>query len=114
MVEPANLADFFTIFVASAMVIMLGALYALLFAFSRLKRMPRLMPAAYIAYGALSICVLLLARATHLFNSPVWAGIVVLMLAGYLLARHAIWRLCTATHPAGTECDDAGTRVHNR
>lgn len=108
MIEPANLADFFTIFFTSAMVILLGALYALLFAYSRLKQMPRLMPAAYIAYGGLFISALVLARATHLFNSPWWATLVVLMLAGYLLAPHAIWHLCAATHPARTECEDAG------
>jgi uncharacterized membrane protein len=108
MIEPANPADFFTIFFTSAMVIVLGALYALLFAFSRVKGMPRLMPAAYIAYGGLFISGLLLARATHLFNNPWWATAVVLMLAGYLLAPHAIWHLCAATHPAGTDCGDAG------
>ena len=108
MIEPANLADFFTIFFTSAMVIVLGALYALLFAYSRLKRMHRLMPFAYIAYGGLFISALVLARATHLFNNPWWATMVALMLAGYLLAPHAIWHLCTGTHPAGTECEDAG------
>lgn len=110
MLEPANLADFFTVFFTSAMVIVLGAVYALLFAYSRLKRIPRLMPAAYLAYGGLFISALVLARATHLFNSPWWAAIVVLMLAGYLLAPHAIWHLCTGTHPAETECEDAGVK----
>ena len=107
MIEPANLADFFAIFFTSAMVILLGALYALLFAFSRLKRMPRLMPAAYIAYGGLFISALVLARATHLFNSLLWTSMVVLMLAGYLLAPHAIWHLCRGKHPAGPEREDA-------
>lgn len=110
MLEPANSADFLTVFFTAAMVILLGALYALLFAYSRLKRIPRLMPAAYLAYGGLFICALVLARATHLFNSPWWATIVVLMLAGYLLAPHAIWLLCTGTHPAETECEDAGVK----
>jgi hypothetical protein len=110
MIEPANLADFFTIFFTSAMVILLGAIYALLFAFSRLRRMPRLMPAAYIAYGGLFISTLVLARPTHLLNSPVWAAVVVLMLAGYLLAPHAIWHLCTATHPAATDRGDADAK----
>ena len=107
MTEPANPADFLTVFFTAAMVILLGALYALLFAYSRLRRMPRLMPAAYAAYGGLFICALVLARATHLFNSPWWAAIVVLMLAGYLFAPHAIWHLCTGTHSAGTECGNA-------
>jgi hypothetical protein len=91
------------------MVILLGALYALLFAFARLKRMPRLMPAAYIAYAGLLVSAAVLAQATHLFNSPGWTAIIVLMLAGYLLAPHAIWHLCAATHPAETECRNADT-----
>ncbi len=107
MTEPANPADFLTVFFTAAMVIVLGALYALLFACSRLKRIPRLMQAAYLAYGGLFICALVLARATHLFNSPWWATIVVLMLAGYLLAPHAIWHLCTGTHSAETGCESA-------
>ena len=110
MIEPANPADFFTVFFTAAMVIVFGALYALLFACSRLKRIPRLMPLAYIAYGGLFVSALVLARATHLFNSPWWAAIVVLMLAGYLLAPHAIWRLCTGTHPAETEREAAGVK----
>ncbi len=108
MIEPANPADFFTVFFTAAMVIVFGALYALLFACSRLKRIPRLMPLAYIAYGGLFVSALVLARATHLFNSPWWAAIVVLMLDGYLLAPHAIWHLCTGTHPAETECEATG------
>ena len=110
MMEPANPADFLTVFFTAAMVVLLGALYALLFAYSRLRRMPRLMPAAYVAYGGLFISALVLARATHLFNSPWWATIVVLMLAGYLLAPHAIWHLCTGTRAAETECEDANAK----
>ena len=110
MIEPVILADFFTVFFTSAMVILLGAIYALLFAFSRLKRMPRLMPAAYAAYSGLFISAVVLARATHLFNNPWWATMVVLMLAGYLLAPHAIWHLCTGTHAAAAECGDAGAK----
>lgn len=106
MIEPANLADFFTIFFTSAMVILLGALYAILFAYSRLRGMRRLMPLAYIAYGGLFICALVLARAIHLFNDPWWASMLVLMLAGYLLAPHTIWHLCAATHAAGIERHD--------
>ena len=110
MIEPANPADFFTVFLTAAMVILLGALYALLFACSRLKRIPSLMPAAYLAYGGLFISAMVLARATHLFNSAWWAAIVVLMLAGYLLAPHAIWHLCKGTHSAETGCGNAGVK----
>lgn len=98
MIEPASLGNFFTIFFTSAMVIMLGALYALLFAFSRLRGDTRLMPLAYLSYVGLSISTLFLADAANLLNHPFWIVIVSFMLVGYLLAPHAIWRLCVGTH----------------
>lgn len=103
MVEPASLANFFTIFFASAMVIVLGALYALLFAYARIKAMPRLMPLAYLAYLGLFVATLVLARAVNLLAQPMWVLIVVLMLLGYLIAPHGIWHLCVATHAQGNE-----------
>ena len=100
MIEPASLANFFTIFFSSAMVIMLGALYALLFAYSRIRNSPRLMPLAYIAYAGLFVSTLFLADAANLLKRPLWQAVVFLMLAGYLLAPHAIWHLCVGTHAA--------------
>lgn len=108
MVEPASLANFFTIFFTSAMVIMLGALYALLFAYSRVKDHPRLMPLAYLAYAGLFASVQILAEAANLNKHPLWATVVLLMLTGYLFAPHAIWHLCVGTH-AG-EREDAETQ----
>jgi hypothetical protein len=98
MIEPVALANFFTVFFSAAMVIMTGAMYALLFAYSRVKGMPRLMPAAYLAYAGLAVSVLVLARAANLFNDRFWTVIVGLMLLGYLIAPHAIWHLCVGTH----------------
>lgn len=98
MIEPASLGNFFTIFFTSAMVIMLGALYALLFAFSRLKGDKRLMPLAYLSYAGLLISTLFLADAANLLKHPFWTVIVAFMLVGYLLAPHAIWHLCVGTH----------------
>jgi len=98
MIEPASLGNFFTIFFTSAMVILLGALYALLFAYSRVNRFPRLMPLAYGAYVGLFVCVWVLADAANLLKHPLWASIVVFMLSGYLFAPHAIWHLCVGTH----------------
>lgn len=100
MLEPAALSNFFTIFFTSAMTIMLGALYALLFAYSRVGRRPRLMPLAYLAYAGLFVSALVLAQATNLLGHPVWTLLVVLMLVGYLLAPHGIWHLCVGTHNA--------------
>ena len=98
MIEPASLANFFTIFFSSAMVIMLGALYALLFAYSRIKAVPFLMPLAYLSYAGLFAFTLMLANAANLLAYPLWATVVVFMLVGYLLAPHAIWHLCVGTH----------------
>ncbi len=98
MIEPASLGNFFTIFFTSAMVIMLGALYALLFAFSRLKGDSRLMPLAYLSYVGLFISTFFLADAANLLKHPFWTVIVAFMLLGYLFAPHAIWHLCVGTH----------------
>ncbi len=98
MIEPVKMADFFVTFFSAASVIIFGALYALLFAYSRIKKETRLMPLAYAAYAVLCISVIVLANVANLFKQPVWASIVVFMLAGYLFAPHAIWHLCVGTH----------------
>jgi hypothetical protein len=98
MIEPVALKDFFLTFFSAAMVIMTGGLYALLFAYSRIKSRPRLMPLAYASYLALFVSVLVLANVANLLNHGFWIGIVLLMLIGYLLAPHAIWHLCVGTH----------------
>jgi len=105
MVEPAELANFFTIFFSSAMVILLGALYALLFAYSRIRSMPRLMPLAYLSYAGLSVFTLMLANAANLLSHPLWTAVVGCMLLGYLLAPHGIWHLCVGTHVADEDKD---------
>lgn len=98
MLEPVKLADFFTVFFSAASVILFGASYALMFAWSRVRNRPRLMPLAYAAYVGLFISVIVLAFAANLFNNTFWTVIVMLMLVGYLVAPHAIWYLCVGTH----------------
>jgi hypothetical protein len=110
MIEPVEMANFFTVFFSAAMVIMTGALYALLFAFSRVKGLPRLMPMAYIAYLGLFASVMTLANAANLFHSSFWTAIVGLMLLGYLIAPHAIWHLCVGTHAEEHAEDDGEAR----
>jgi hypothetical protein len=105
MIEPVALANFFTVFFSAAMVIMTGALYALLFAYSRIKGAPRLMSLAYLAYLGLFASVMTLADAANLFHNTFWSVIVGLMLFGYLAAPHAIWHLCVGTHAHETEAD---------
>jgi hypothetical protein len=103
MVEPVLLANFFVVFLSAAMVIMTGALYALLFAYSRVKGLPRLMPFAYLSYLGLTISVFVLANVANLLHHPFWIAIVGLMLLGYLVAPHAIWKLCIGTHASEHE-----------
>jgi len=98
MIQPVDLADFFTVFFSAALVILFGALYALLFAYARVKSVPRLMQAAYAAYAGLFVSVLVLGDAANLFHTAFWTFIVMLMLVGYLVAPHAIWHLCVGTH----------------
>ncbi|MBI5331051.1 MAG: hypothetical protein HZB71_10610 [Betaproteobacteria bacterium] len=107
MLEPVKLANFFTVFFSAASVILFGATYALLFAWSRIRNRPRLMPLAYAAYLGLLVSVIVLAFAANLFNNTFWSAIVLLMLFGYLLAPHAIWHLCVGTH--AQEPGDAAT-----
>ena len=107
MLEPVKLADFFLVFFSAASVILFGAAYALLFAWSRLKARPRLMPLALAAGLGLVVAVLELAVAANLFNNGFWISIVILMLVGYLAAPHAIWHLCVGTHD-DAEADESG------
>ena len=98
MIEPVALENFFLTFFSAAMVILTGALYALVFAYARVKRRPRLMLLAYAAYLGLATSVLVLATVANLFATGFWTFVVALMLVGYLLAPHAIWHLCVGTH----------------
>jgi len=103
MIEPVKMADFFITFFSAASVIIFGALYALLFAYSRMKNVPRIMLLAYAAYAALFVSVMVLANVANLFGSPFWQFIVFLMLVGYLLAPRFIFQLCVATHEEASD-----------
>jgi FlaA1/EpsC-like NDP-sugar epimerase len=107
MIEPVKLADFFITFFSAASVIIFGALYALLFAYSRMKNVPRMMPLAYAAYAVLFVSVMVLANVANLFGSLFWQFIVFLMLVGYLLAPRFIFKLCVATHESVSHDDPA-------
>lgn len=98
MLEPVALKDFFITFFSSALVILAGASYALLYAWSHLsqKRTYRLL--AYLAYAVLVIAVVVLSRAANF--SGYWLLISVAMLVGYFFAPIGIWHLCIKTHPS--------------
>lgn len=107
MIEPVKLADFFAIFFSAAAIILFGALYALLFAYSKTRNIPRLMPLAHTAYAALFASVIVLGSATNLFGSIFWTSLVILMLAGYFAAPHAVLHMCLHTHAAMPRDDQA-------
>lgn len=96
MIDPVHLEDFFIAFFSAAMVILMGAAYALCFAFGKLQQRTILTVCAYVSYGILAVCVYFLSDALNL--NGYWQILVWIMLAGYLLAPHGIWHLCRGTH----------------
>ncbi|MCB1866034.1 MAG: hypothetical protein KDG50_11425 [Chromatiales bacterium] len=110
MIEPVALENFVITFFASAMVIVMGALYALLFAYARVHRVPRLMPFAYLSYAGLVGAVAVIGWTMHL--SGFWAAVVSVMLIGYLLAPHGIWHLCEGTHRHAADGNDDAEHEH--
>lgn len=96
MLEPVALKDFFITFFSSALIIMAGASYALLFAWSKINGSFRLRLAAWAAYVVLLLAVVTLSRAANF--SGYWLLISVLMVLGYFFAPIGIWHLCAQTH----------------
>jgi hypothetical protein len=81
---------------AGAMVVLAGALYAAVFAIGKLAGNSSLVRLSYLFYGVLVVSVLVLARTLEF--SGLWNLLAVTLLAGYLIAPHAIWKLCVGTH----------------
>ena len=98
MIQPVAMEDFFITFFSAALVVLCGALYALLFALSRVYAVRWLMPLAYVCYAVLAVSVWVLARAANF--SGAWQGLALAMVLGYLVAPHGIWHLCVASHGA--------------
>ncbi len=96
--EPVAAGQIMQAVIAGAVVILTGALYALLFALGRLHGSRPLLALAFAAYGALAGAVFVLAAALHL--TGYWTWLVAVMLLGYLIAPWGIWYLCTGTHRA--------------
>ena len=98
MIEPVALKDFFITFFSAALVIMAGASYALLFAWSKVNKTPLIKIAAYFSYLLLIVAVVLLTRAANF--SGYWLTLSVVMVIGYFFAPIGIWHLCVKTHAA--------------
>ncbi|POZ50590.1 hypothetical protein [Methylovulum psychrotolerans] len=96
MIEPVALKDFFITFFVSALMIMAGAAYALLFAWSKANPNNRIKLAAYSAYLILAASVAELTYTAHF--SGYWLVISAAMLVGYFFAPIGIWHLCVKTH----------------
>ena len=96
MIEPIALQDFFISFFVSALIILSGACYALLYAWSKTSGRLRLRWMAYLAYLVLLISVVILSLVAHF--SGYWLWLSVAMVIGYFMAPIAIWQLCIKTH----------------
>ena len=96
MLEPVALKDFFITFFSSALIIMAGASYALLFAWSKAKPRLSITISAYLSYAVLLVSVYQLTLAANL--DGYWRIISYLMVIGYFFAPIAIWHLCKQTH----------------
>ena len=107
MIDPVDLDKFFIAFFSAAMIILMGACYALFFTLHKLFKKRVYFPLAYVCYGLLTVSVALLSDALHLNNY--WQIVVWVMLFGYLLAPHGIWHLCRGTH-IGEHGDNEGNQ----
>jgi hypothetical protein len=96
MIEPVALQDFFITFFSGALIILAGAGYALLYAWSNFNADIRIKIAAYVTYGVLMIAVFVLSRAAQFHGY--WLIISGLMVVGYFFAPRGIWQLCVKTH----------------
>jgi len=96
MIEPVALKDFFITFFSSALIILAGAAYALLFAWSRINAHAGLKIAALASYAVLVMSVLELTRAAQFHGY--WLFISFAMVVGYFFAPIGIWHLCVKTH----------------
>lgn len=96
MIEPVALQDFFITFFSSALIILAGASYALLFAWSKVNPDLRIKIAAYVSYLVLTLSVAELSRAAQF--QGYWLIISGVMVIGYFFAPIGIWHLCVKTH----------------
>jgi hypothetical protein len=96
MIEPVALQDFFTTFFVSALIILAGASYALLFAWSKVNPKAAIKISAYFSYAILVVAVTILSQTAHF--TGYWLAISWLMIIGYFFAPIIIWHLCVKTH----------------
>jgi hypothetical protein len=98
MGEPLGLQDMFFGTMAGAVIVLMGASYALFFALGRLHRNRSLSAASFLSFALLVAAAGVLVDALSL--SGVWTLVTAVMLIGYFLLPRAIWHLCVGTHAA--------------
>ncbi|HCT99775.1 MAG TPA: hypothetical protein DF614_06880 [Methylococcaceae bacterium] len=96
MIQPVALSDFFMTFFSSALIVLAGACYALLFAWSKVNTHFYIKFSAYLFYCILIVAVWLLSQVAHF--SDYWLLLSAVMVIGYFFAPIGIWYLCVQTH----------------
>lgn len=101
-----GLQDIFFSTMASAAIVLMGALYALCFALARLHTSRPLEIASLLAYGLLVAAVYVLIGALSL--TGFWLVVTAVMLIGYFFLPRAIWYLCEGTHAVDPASNESG------
>lgn len=96
MIDPVATQHLMAAAIAGAMIILFGAVYAFMFALSRLRGRPLLMFWAYAAYALLVVAVVVLSITLNM--NGFWQLVSAVMVLGYFLAPRLIWHLCAGTH----------------
>ncbi|MGD8830972.1 MAG: hypothetical protein PVF57_10240 [Pseudomonadales bacterium] len=96
MIDPVDVRQIALAAIIAGSVIFFGAAYAVFYALGRLTRRRPFLVYAHAFYAALVLATIGLAGVLHL--SGIWLLLVVLLLAGYLVAPRFIWRLSTEVH----------------
>lgn len=100
-IEPVEIADFFLSFFTAAMIVLLAALYAALFAWGKIQGDRRFLYGAALSYAALLACVQAFGKINHF--EGVWQILTLLMAFGYAVMPYLVWRLCVSTHSDHSE-----------
>ena len=113
MIDPVNIKHLDTAFISSALIVTFGGLYAYLFARSKISGKRWLIWPAYFSYACLTVSVIYLCAVANFINYSVWLLLTILMLTGYLIFPHVIWKLClnTYTRPQVTQNSLTNNRI---
>ncbi len=99
MVEPVIAQDIMIATMSGALIVLFGAIYALLYAWSKIQKNNKLMAASYLVFALFVAATVTLAKALNL--DGFWTVVVAVMIVGYFLAPRGIWHLCVGTHKGG-------------